>query len=456
LLAAREHVLLSLPKGVHAAQAEELAEFFTLDYLERLSKGNYRRKDMDSCGVEPQYRWRDRLLDALDGIGEIVFRMSYGDKLSLEQIAESIKADSGILSSSREGIRGALRAILEGDGVALAHAEAKQIDLLLSRLAVLASPDCSGGEEILRSDKRSHVERCPRCTRGLRLIRANQIAPSDLMPPVDQWSAPRTSVIALHFHPDARQRRAGVLAALDGRALFADDDMLLIDPDHVPDLSEQLWELLLHGKPSKHHIRGALARGSGRWSEGALLGPVAGAAMEMTRAQQWGEVDSIKELPEPLPEPPSPTRWWLAALLVTLLAILGGVLALRPPDPQATYPLSVSFRVQAEDVVARFDAHDQAHLAIISLGNRGLRVEHISSEPADKGSLGTGEGDFQVLVQGQGATARLLLVSNPQMLGELQELLSLSAGASAPLEELAILLKSRYPQADIELQPSLF
>jgi len=447
---------LSLPLGIQPAQAEELAEFFTLEYLQRRTQGNYRPREIESCGVEPQYRWRNRLMEALDSIGELVFRLGYGDNLSLDQIAEAIKADAGILASSREGIRGALRAILDSEGVALAKSENKQIDLLLSRLALLASPDCTGGEEILRSDKRGHVERCPRCTRGLRLIRANQIAPSDLVPSMDNWTAPRTSVIALHFHPDARQRRAGVLAALDGRALFADEDILLVDPDHVPDLSEKLWVLLQHGKPTKDHIRGALARGSGRWSEGALLGPVAGAAIEMTRAKQWGEIDGIEALPDPLPEAPSPARWWLAALLVTLLAILGGVLALRTPERQATYPLSVEFRLQAEDVVARFDAHDQAHLAIISQGLRGLRVEHVSSEPADKGTLGTGEGDFQVHVEGQGAATRVLVVSNPQMLGELQELLSLSAGASAPLDQLAILIENRYPQADTKLQPSLF
>jgi hypothetical protein len=456
LVAAREHVLLSLPKSVHSTQAEELAAFFTQEYLDRRLRGNYRQQEMETCGVEPQYRWRDRLLHSLDSLGELVFRLGYGDELSLEQIAEITKTDAGVLASCKMGIRGSLRAILAQESVSIANGDNQQIDLLISRLALLASPDCAGGEEILRSDKRSHVERCPRCIRGLRLIRANQIAPSDLHPPTDQWVPPHTSALALHFHPDARQRRAGVLAALNGRALFADDDTLLIDPDHVPDLSEQLWDLLLHAKPAKHHLRGAIARGSGRWSEGALLGPVACAAIQRTRAQQWGTIDSLENLPEPLPEPPSPTRWWLAALLVTLLAILFGALALRTPDAPATYPLSVEFRAQTEQVAVRFDAHDQAHLAIISQGLRGIRVEHVSAQPADKGALGTGEGDYQIAIKNQGPGARLLVVSNPQMLGELQELVALAAGASSPLDHLALLLNSRYPQADIKIQPSLF
>ena len=115
---------------------------------------------------------------------------------------------------SQEGIRAAMRSILEAEGVSLAHAEPRQIDLLLFRLALMAAPECSGGEEILRSDKRSHVERCPRCARGLRLIRGNQISPSDLMPPTDSWSEPRTSVLALHFHPDARQKRDDLMREL--------------------------------------------------------------------------------------------------------------------------------------------------------------------------------------------------------------------------------------------------
>jgi hypothetical protein len=456
LVAAREHVLLSLPKDVHATQAEELAAFFTKEYLDRRIRGNYRQQEMESCGVEPQYRWRDRLLESLDSLGELVFRLGYGDALSLDQIAETTKTDAGILSSSKIGIRSALRAILEQEGVAIARSDNNQLDLLIARLALLAPSDCAGGEEILRSDKRSHVERCPRCIRGLRLIRANQIVPSDLNPPTDRWNPPHTSVIALHFHPDARQRRAGVLSALNDRALFADDDTLLIDPDHVPDLSEQIWDLLLHGKPAKHQLRGSLARGSGRWSEGALLGPVAGAAMKRTRSQQWGVIDSLDELPEPLPEPPSPARWWLAALFVTLLAILGGVLALRTPDPQATYPLTAEFRTQNETATTRFDAHDQAYLAIISQGLLGLRIEHVSAQAADKGSLGTGEGDYQLLVENQGLNARLLVVSNPQTLGELQELIAMASISSTPLDQLSSLIEDRYPQADIKLQPSLF
>ena len=159
--------------------------------------------------MEPQIRWRDRLMDALDGVGEIVFKSVYGDKLSLDQVAAIISLEPAILSGSQAGIRGALRAILESEGVAMAHSRAKQVDLLLSRLALMAAPDCTGGGEILRSDKRSHVERCARCSRGLRLIRANQIAPSDLMPPQDTWSAPRTSAIAPHLPSRGTRQKNG-------------------------------------------------------------------------------------------------------------------------------------------------------------------------------------------------------------------------------------------------------
>ncbi len=85
LIAAREHVLLSIPKGVHATQAEELAAFFTEEYIDRALHGNYRQREMQSCGIEPQYRWKDRLLDSLDSLGELIFRLGYGDQLSLEQ-----------------------------------------------------------------------------------------------------------------------------------------------------------------------------------------------------------------------------------------------------------------------------------------------------------------------------------------------------------------------------------
>ena len=458
LTAAREHVLLSIPDKLPPNQAEDLAEHFTREFLQRFLHQNYRPREMETCGVEPQYRWRQALLKTLDGLGEVVFHLGYGDRLPLEQISETTGTDTGVLIGSQEGIRAALRSILAAEGVGLAQADARALDLLLQRLALMAAPECSGGEEILRSDKRSHVERCPRCTRGLRLIRANQLSPSDLMPPTDSWSPPRTSVLALHLHPDARQKRRHLLEAFKHQVVAADDDLILLDPDHLPNYPEILWDMTQISRPPRDHLRGSMARGGGRWTEKALLGPIAQVALEKTRSQTWGQVDGVDSLPEPIPEPPSPARWWLAALGVTLLALLIGVLALRGPARQATYPLTAEFRIQPEEkvVTARFDADDEAYIAIISQGLRGLRVEHLSNESTEKGALGTGAGDYIIQVEGQGATARLLLVSSPHVLGELQELLSLSAGAAAPLDELAQLLENRYPQADIKIQPALY
>ena len=118
--------------------------------------------------------------------------------------------------------------------------------------------------------------------------------------------------------------------------------------------------------------------------------------------------------------------------------------------------MTAEFRTQNETATARFDAHDQAYLAIISQGLLGLRIEHVSAQAADKGSLGTGEGDYQLLVENQGLNARLLVVSNPQILGELQELIAMASISPTPLDQLSSLIEDRYPQADIKLQPSLF
>ena len=65
LTAAREHVLLSLPTTLHANQAEELAEHFTVEFIQRLRNGNYRPREIESCGIEPQYRWRTALITTL-------------------------------------------------------------------------------------------------------------------------------------------------------------------------------------------------------------------------------------------------------------------------------------------------------------------------------------------------------------------------------------------------------
>jgi len=402
--------------------------------------------------VEPRIRWQERLEGALDPLGKMVFRASYGDEMGLAEVSALTGVDQAELQSSREGVRGALRSILRADSISMAQSDVRQLDALLVRLACLPRSDCEGGVEVLQAGKRAHVEVCARCARAARLIRGGVLSPSDLLPPDVDGSASlsHTSVLALHLHPDARQHRDVIYEALGGQGVRADDDTLMVHPDRVGDLPSILWELAQRGTPMRHHIRGARVRGPGRWSDGALLGPVATAAVELTRSRQWGEIDDVGALPKPFPAPPASGHWGLIAVLLACFAVIGGVFAFGGADPGAVYPLQASFSRSDGWVAARFDAPDDAWLVAVVEGELGLELVHLSRNPSDKGELATGVGDYQLRWPGE----RMLLATLAVRPKEMQPLLRGAVSSEVPLEDFAQRLQVRYPGTGLQLQQS--
>ena len=449
-LNAREHVLLSLPTQVDAGRAEDLATYFVGEFIDRFSTGRYRRRALERGTIEPRHRWRDRLLELLDPLGTWVFRGLYGDGLDIEQVADLTQKDPAAVVGSQEGVRAALRAILSADGVALTATELRGVDRLLQRLAWMAAPDCDGGVGLLFASRRAHVERCVRCTRGLRLVRGGLLAPADLAVPegvLENWPA-HTSVLCLHLHPDAREHRRPMSQRLRDCCIRADDDTVLIQPEASIDIPSAVWDLAEAGTPPRHHLRGALVRGPGRWVRGGLLGPVASAAVELTRSRQWGEVDEVGPLPETIPQPPPMHRWWMAATLFLLLAVLGGTLTMREPHPSPAFPLSVEFTGSEAWVGARFDTSDEAFLLVVVRTAAGLELVHQSQRPSDKGELATGVGDYQLQWPGR----RILLATTERPVENLGALLAVGLDTLSPLDDFAQAFQASYPKADLVLQ----
>ncbi len=453
LFEAREHALLSLPCDVEPNQAESLASLFTREYIERVRHRRYRRRMDLQVRFEPRHRWRERLEYVLDPLGQWVFRMAYGDEAPLKRVAEIAGKDLAIIQSSQQGVRGALRSILQADAISLAHVDLRQLDDLLVGLASLPAPDCQGGHEAVEAARRSHVERCCRCARASRLVRGGHLSPADLVPPggTEPIARSHTTVLALHLHPDARHHRDTLHARLGHPGIRADADTLLLHPAQAPDLNDALWEAAGRGSPPRQFIRGAQVQGPGRWSHGVLLGPVAVAAAELTRSRQWGEIDTVGPLPRPLPVAPSAGRWWSVALLLALLASLGGFLVIGRSGEAPAFPLKASFARSEGWVAARFDVPDAAWLVAVVEGDGGLEVVHRSQRPSDKGELATGVGDYQLRWPGK----RLLLATVPQVPRELQPLVSRSARSDERLLDFAARLQVRYPGTDVRLQEPL-
>lgn len=437
---AREHVLLSLPRGANRSLAEELAGTFMEEWLGRVQSGRYRWRPPSSDPVVPRPSWRERLLEALDPICEVVLRLVYGDGLSLQDVERITGVDRVILDGAREGVRSALRCVMAEDDIGLLHPDRELLDRLLSRTARLPAADCQGGWEAAQSDGRSHAERCPRCARAVRLIRAGVLSPSELSPHGAKDSTSKASVLALHLHPDARGHRKALVEAFGAAAIRADDDAVLVDPDRIDDHVALLAQLALEGTPARNHIRGALVSGPGRWTRAGLIGPVGAAAVERIRERPWSEIDGCGVLPEKLPEPPPAARWWAGAGLACLLAVLAGVFALRDVPPQPSFPVQADVARDGAFLDARLGLHDDAYLLVVARQGEELMLLHASDQPWDKARYATGEGDYSVSIDAD----ELLVASSSTSFEDVDM-------AAANLAVLALQVKATHADADIHV-----
>lgn len=449
---ARDHALMSLPAKCTRVQAEELSGWFTREFIARMRTGRYSSPPPPPQPLQPRPSWRDHLIEALDPVGEVVLRLVYGDGMDVDAVERLTKVDRVILQGAREGVRSAFRDVMAEDGIRLLLDPA-ELDHLLARVARTPSADCRGGLEVAVPEAWEHAEHCPRCQRGVRMVRGGALNPAELTPPTQRPVRPRetATVLALHLHPDARHHRSRLVEHLAPGVLRADDDAVLVDLDRIDDHVSVLHHLALENTPSRDHIRGALVRGGGRWLSTGVIGPLPRAALEATRSRTWGEVDGCGQLPEALPEPPTAARWWSAALLTTLAALLAGLMALRSPEPDPTYPLRAhATRVDGE-LVVQFDTPDPAQLLVVASTPSGLQVVHASVSPWDKGELGTGSGDYRVKMMAN----RLLVATSATPFEDMGELFGATAGSDEPLAELADRLRVLHPDADLVVHPPL-
>lgn len=449
---ARDHALMSLPQKCTRVQAEELASWFTREFAGRMRQGRYSSPPPPSSPLLPRPSWRDQLIEALDPVGEVVLRLVYGDGMSVDAVERLTRVDRVILQGAREGVRSGMRDVMRDDGVEILLS-IEDLDAIVSRVARSPSADCRGGLEVAVPESWGHAEHCPRCARGVRMVRAGAMSPAELVAPAHRAVRPRETitVLALHLHPDARHHRKVLAEHLAPGVLRADDDALLVDLDRIPDHVSVLQHLSLEGTPRREHIRGALVRGPGRWLPAGIIGPIGRAALEATRSRTWGEVDGCGTLPEVLPEPPTAARWWSAALVATLAALLAGLLVLREPTPEPAYPLQAYAAKDDGQLLVRFDTHDRAQLLVVADTPDGLQVLHASRSPWDKGVLATGNGDYQV----RAPVRRLLIATSDLPFDDLPPLFAAAAGSSQPLADLEQRMRVVHPHADVVVQPPL-
>jgi len=442
---AREHVFRCLPADATVRCAERVAPVLVSDFLGRLRGGVFVPSPPPPPPSTLPDAWRDELLTALDPLGEAIFRLHYGDGLSLDGVEVHLGVDRTALVAARCGVRDLYRDVASAPG-----RTDREVDVELSELATRPADGCPGPMGLLTDAGLRHADACPRCSRAVRLLRGGLLQTSDLFAPRDGAAIPdvRLTVFALLLHPDAGTHIRRVRKVLGDVALEVEPGAWIMDDATVAAVFPALERLCEDGKPARHHLRGASACHPGRWASGVALGIAPVAALEAARTRPWAELGTGRSLPAPLPPPPRATGWWAAAVCMFLLASGATWLTLQDPGPPPDMPVAADFQPTTRGWSVRFDATDLSVIDVVVLDAGGFR-RHTPATRVGKGAWATGEGDYRLDVD----AARVAVLSSPDGLGDLDAWLLEAAGAEDPFQRLAQRVRSEAPRADVALSP---
>lgn len=447
---ARDHVLYHLPPGLTLPQAEDRAEWLTRGFVARARRQPLNDRWPQDWSMPLPPRWRNALLQSLDPLSAAIFRLHYRDGRRLEELEQRLRVDRIALEAARAGLREVIRQAAAADGVVLDQWPHDRIDGLLRRLGAWSDDACPPLDDVLDGHHPEHLRTCARCERCYRLVVDNRIGREDLIPPAGLVRPEgRVDLIAIGFHPDARASRAMIARELVIPSVPVGDDMLLVDASEHAVVERVLTMAAEVNAPSRDHLRGVRLEGPGRWSQHGLLGPLADEAAQELRSRPWGTVESVGDLPPPLPRPPSAWRWWAAVVAVGVVAAWAwsGVLRLGADD--ADHPLEVEFVEARGGVWTWFDVDDEALVYLVRRDGAKLDVILESAEAADKVVYATGDGAFRLHTSGAG----VLLVSASHPLTGLDGALAQASGSEHPFEALADWIETSQPGADVRWFP---
>ena len=442
---ARDHVLYHLDPRTEPAHAEDRAGTLTQEFVAR-AKRSQRVDPWPSDGamlLSP--RWRKALAANLRPLTECVFRQHFGDGRSLDYLEKALQVDRISLEGARGSLREMLRQLAISDGLPVNDWPAERIDRLLSRLAAFSTGPCPPLSSLLAGQQRDHQRECARCDRAVRLITAGLITTQDLLPPAHhQRPTHRVTVLALHLHPDARAHRDRIAADLRASTFPIGDDVLLVDfsqPQEVVELLNMAAEVAC---PRREHLRGAVLDGSGRWCRHGLLGPVAGEAASVVRSRSWGMIDTVGELPAPLPEPPSAKRWWAGVGALGVAAAASLFLTFGDAATE-TMGASVDFTPGRAGFWTSFDVPEPALVAVVREQGGRLDVVLDSQRPSDKVAFAVGDGSYRLHTVGSG----VLIAASSAPIPRLAEVVAAANKAEHPLADLQQRLHVVSPAATV-------
>jgi hypothetical protein len=443
LRAARDHALWSLPADVGLSEAEARTTAGVENFLARCA-GRYAPIGADpDLDVLPVPAWREAILAASDSIHAAVLRLHYADGLQLEEVERRTGLETALLRGARDAVRELTRSVTGDEGLSVEGWESARLDRLIVRIATAAGDLCPGPGGLATETGRAHAEGCPRCSRALRLFREGILSPADLFPPEDGHCRPSGTLdlCCVGIHPDARKHIRALTRAFGDAARVLPEDVLVVDTARV-DVQAALVAAAERGAPSADRMRIVRATVPGRWVPRAVIGPGVDSLLGRLQGMEWGKVDGIEPLPEPLPPPPSAVRYWVGAAFVTLLAVAAGVWAADP----VSVPPQVALEAQGEAGGVVFDTDDHAWVEIIALRSGRAEVVFHSDSPGDKGTLATGDGRFRLSAEGDA----LVLVASPTRIDGVDRVVGVLPPSDArPVDVLVERLRERYVGAAV-------
>jgi hypothetical protein len=443
---AREHLLRGIDPTLPVDAVEWMAEAWTNDYLARRVEQKYVAPPAAGPEVRvPAARWREELFEGADRGMEAVLRFVYAEGLTLDKASRQLRCRQSALVAAQKRLREHVLDRLEQFDGWTGTIDDRAADLILRRLAAMAAPGSPGPLGLMSPTGLAHAETCPRTSRAVRLIRKGHLTPNALFAPRDtQHPASGTvTVVGLHLHPDAHRHARGLAPVLAERAVQAGPGTWLLPVDAEADLYEHLVELCHKGRPARHHVRATRLEGSGRWAGQTLLGPVAIAAIDATRAVPWGDICGRPPLPLPAPPPPSSRTWWAAALLTAAATISLGITIAQPETVESATPIEARFHSIPDGWEVHFDVPDSAILDVVTIEDRELRILHRSMHSA-RGAWATGYGDFRARVPGE----QVAFVASPKGLTDLERLVLDASKHPDPLLALEQTVQSLHPRSD--------
>lgn len=450
---ARDHVLYLLPPELPPGLAEDRAGVETSRFVARARRKTWDDPWPQDWAMPLSPRWKRQLDRGAAPLHTAVARLHFGDGRPLESLERVLGVDRTALDAARGGLRELARQIVAADGLPVESWPNPRLDRLLRRLAAWSPGPCPPVLEVAEGRHRDHVATCPRCDRTARLVRSQVLRPADLLlPTTSARPTGEVTVLALHFHPDARRHRDRWLAEVGAPEASArhlpplgaasiGEDLLLVDASD-PERAHALVKLACEvGAPDRQALRGAVVRAPGRWSPHGVLGPAGDLAEVELRSRAWGLVEGLDALPVALDEPPPTRRAWTLVAALAVAASVAWAVALAPERSGPTFPLEVSFAPGRGGVWASFDVDDEANLALVRDMGGKLDVVMASATPADKARFALGDGAFRVHTQATG----LLVAATPAPLSDL----TAWASAAPDLDTLAARIRDVQPRADV-------